>query len=84
MLNYKEKSKIVNQAIETYIYKPIRETQPVLYEIVKHALDGGKRLRSVITLTVSEALNPDIYFENIKILQFLSKVISYPVPHTFL
>lgn len=60
MLNYKEKSKIVNQSIETYIYKPIRETQPVLYEIVKHALDGGKRLRSVITLTVSEALNPDI------------------------
>ena len=60
MLNYKEKSKIVNQSIETYIYKPIRETQPALYEIVKHALDGGKRLRSVITLTVSEALNPDI------------------------
>ena len=60
MLNYKEKAKIVNQSIETYIYKPIRETQPVLYEIVKHALDGGKRLRSVITLTISEALNPDI------------------------
>ena len=51
---------IVNQSIEKFIYNPIKETNPLLYEIVKHALDGGKRLRSVITLTISEALNPDI------------------------
>lgn len=52
--------KKVNEYIENLIYNPIKETNPVLYDIVKHALDGGKRLRSVITLTVAEALNPKI------------------------
>lgn len=52
--------KQVNESIEKIIYNPIKETNPVLYDIVKHALDGGKRLRSVITLTVAEALNPKI------------------------
>jgi geranylgeranyl diphosphate synthase type II len=60
MLNYKIKMKKVNEYIENLIYNPIKETNPVLYDIVKHALDGGKRLRSVITLTVAEALNPKI------------------------
>ena len=60
MLNYKKKMKKVNESIERFIYNPIKETNPVLYDIVKHALDGGKRLRSVITLTVAEALNPDL------------------------
>lgn len=60
MLNYKTKMKKVNESIEKFIYNPIKETNPVLYDIVKHALDGGKRLRSVITLTVAEALNPKI------------------------
>lgn len=52
--------KKVNESIENLIYKPIKETNPVLYDIVKHALDGGKRLRSVITLTVAESLNPEL------------------------
>jgi geranylgeranyl pyrophosphate synthase len=60
MLNYKKKMKIVNESIETFIYIPIKESNPVLYDIVKHALSGGKRLRSVITLTVAEALNPEL------------------------
>ena len=60
MLNYKIKMKKVNESIENFIYNPIKETNPVLYDIVKHALDGGKRLRSVITLTVAEALNPEL------------------------
>ena len=50
----------VNSSIEKYIYNPIKDTHPILYDIVKHALDGGKRLRSVITLAVAEALNPKI------------------------
>lgn len=50
----------VNSSIDKYIYNPIKNTNPVLYDIVKHALDGGKRLRSVITLTVAEALNPKL------------------------
>jgi len=60
MLNYKIKMKKVNESIEKLIYNPIKETNPVLYDIVKHALDGGKRLRSVITLTVAESLNPEL------------------------
>ena len=60
MLHYKKKMKQVNESIEKFIYTPIKDTNPVLYDIVKHALDGGKRLRSVITLTVAEALNPDV------------------------
>ena len=60
MLNYKIKMKKVNESIENLIYNPIKETNPVLYDIVKHALDGGKRLRSVITLTVAESLNPEL------------------------
>lgn len=60
MLNYKTKMKKVNESIEKFIYNPIKETNPVLYDIVKHALDGGKRLRSVITLTVAESLNPKL------------------------
>jgi geranylgeranyl diphosphate synthase, type II len=60
MLNYKIKMKKVNESIEKFIYNPIKESNPVLYDIVKHALSGGKRLRSVITLTVAEALNPDL------------------------
>jgi geranylgeranyl diphosphate synthase, type II len=60
MLNYKTKMKQVNESIERFIYNPIKESNPVLYDIVKHALDGGKRLRSVITLTVAESLNPEL------------------------
>ena len=60
MLNYKIKMKKVNESIEKFIYNPIKESNPVLYDIVKHALSGGKRLRSVITLTVAEALNPEL------------------------
>ena len=60
MLHYKKKMKQVNESIEKFIYNPIKDTNPLLYDIVKHALDGGKRLRSVITLTVAEALNPEI------------------------
>ena len=57
---YKNKMKYINTAIQKYIYEPIKTTNPLIYDMVKHALDGGKRLRSVITLTVSEAINPTI------------------------
>jgi geranylgeranyl pyrophosphate synthase len=60
MLNYKNKMSYINSSIEKHIYNPIKDTHPILYDIVKHALDGGKRLRSVITLAVAEALNPKI------------------------
>ena len=38
---------------------------PIIYDILKHALDGGKRIRSVITLTIGEALNPDINIDKL-------------------
>ena len=57
---YKTKVCHINSAINTYIYEPIKDTNPLIYDMVKHALDGGKRLRSVITLTVSESINADI------------------------
>jgi len=65
MIHYKDKMRYLNDTIEKYIYEPIRTTQPILYEIVKHALDGGKRLRSVITLTVAEAVNPDLNLDKL-------------------
>ena len=65
MIHYKEKMRYLNDTIEKYIYEPIRTTQPILYEIVKYALDGGKRLRSVITLTVAEAVNPDLNLDKL-------------------
>ena len=30
--------KQVNDSIETFIYNPIKNTNPVLYDIIKHAL----------------------------------------------
>lgn len=60
MLHYKTKMVYINSAINTYIYEPIKDTNPIIYDMIKHALDGGKRLRSVITLTIAESINPDI------------------------
>ena len=46
--------------IDTYLLKPLKAKNLVLYDLVSHAISGGKRLRSVITLVIGNCLNPDI------------------------
>lgn len=60
MKKFKEKAAIVNKYIDTYLLNPLKVVDVNLHDIVSHAISGGKRLRSVITLVVGECLNPKI------------------------
>ena len=81
MENYNTKMKHINNCIDTVITNPLKNTHPFIYDILRYALAGGKRLRSVITLTVGEALNSTINIDNssndimLLILRYINNLI---------
>ena len=65
MENYNIKKRYINNSINEIILNPLKTTFPTIYDIMRHALEGGKRLRSVITLTVGEALNSNVNIDKL-------------------
>ena len=60
MKKFKEKVLYINSYINIYLLEPLKKKNKTLHDLVSHAISGGKRLRSVITLVIGECLNPNI------------------------
>ena len=65
MKNFKEKVSYINSYIDICLLEPLKKKNETLYDLVSHAISGGKRLRSVITLVIGECLNPNININKI-------------------
>ena len=63
MKHYKQELQRVNSYIKTHILDNV--TNPILKDIITHALDGGKRLRSILVIVIGNKLNKKVNLEKL-------------------
>ena len=66
MKKYKKYLEIVNNEITKFVEKEFTFNEK-LKEMVKHSLNGGKRLRSIIPIIIGLKLNPNIILINLSL-----------------